>query len=240
VFCAGGWLTVLLEPTHGHSLQRFCSGGARFWWRYLRVALISLLLLSFCGWILYGMPWQKFVLEFGFGLRGGRLEELSSESKAVAIGWVQDGAYALLFGLVLTWGDYTRTRLALQDASSAVWAGLCSSWLLLRHPLRSLRPAALLLVVEVAFVALVGAVSDDRNQHMQSDAGRPQVALLFALGVLALAWRAIVRGARYAAAVEISRELVPPTSKPDPWAEGVGAPGGPQYPIDGDEFGVSV
>jgi hypothetical protein len=37
VFAAGGWLQVLLDQGHGHSLRRFFFGGARYFWRFLRV-----------------------------------------------------------------------------------------------------------------------------------------------------------------------------------------------------------
>jgi hypothetical protein len=64
---------------------------------------------------------------------------------------------------------------------------------------------------------------------------------LFALGQAALLGRGILRGARYHAAAQVSKQLVPPPTEVDPWAGGVGGPGGPQYPIDlTDDYGVSV
>jgi len=50
----------------------------------------------------------------------------------------------------------------------------------------------------------------------------------------------IVRGSRYHAAVQVSREVVRPIARPDPWKESVGGPGGPRYPIGGDEYSVSM
>ena len=51
----------------------------------------------------------------------------------------------------------------------------------------------------------------------------------------------LCRGARYNAAVQISRILVPPLVQPDQWGKHIGGPGGPQYPIeDSDEYNVSI
>ena len=50
----------------------------------------------------------------------------------------------------------TRTRLALHDTSSAVWAGLCTWFTLLAHPVRTLRPLIGLFAVEVLIALGVG------------------------------------------------------------------------------------
>jgi hypothetical protein len=62
IFFAGGWLQVILERTQGQSLRRFFLGGARYFWRFLRVWVLVLLVLAGLRWILYGMPWNEFVL----------------------------------------------------------------------------------------------------------------------------------------------------------------------------------
>ena len=63
-------------------------------------------------------------------------------------------------------------------------------------------------------------------------------AMLVLFGQAILFWRTIVRGARYGAAVQVSHSLVRPLPRPDPWKQTVGGPGGPRYPIGGDEYGV--
>jgi hypothetical protein len=215
VFAGGGWLQVFLERTQGHSLRRFLWGGARYFWRFTRVWGVTLLTLALFSWVMYGWPW-KMAMKLLFGAEDGDLEVLVSERGALYVTWTQDGLYGALVALLLVWGDFTRTRLALQDTRSAVWAGLCTWGLIFLHPLRTLRPMALLLVLE-ALVAL------------------------FVLGQAALLWRGIARGARYHAAAQVSKLLVPPLAQPDPWAGRVGGPGGPQYPIDTtDDYGVSV
>jgi hypothetical protein len=239
IFAAGGWLQVFLERTEGHSLRRFLWGGARYFWRFLRVAAITLCALSFASWLTHGWPW-KAALHFMFGAKDGNLEVMRSEWSALLVGWFQVGLHALLFALVLAWGDYTRTRLALNDTRSALWAGILTLFLLLCRPLHLLRPLVLLLALEVAVVAGLGKLSWSVNTGLGPDSGWGSVALLFVLGQLALIFQGIARGARYAAAVQVSRALVAPVIR-DPWGERVGGPGGPQYPIDDTgEYGVSI
>jgi hypothetical protein len=176
-----------------------------------------------------------------FGAPEGDAEVFSSERNAVFVEWLQSGLYAGLFALVLAWGDYTRARMAMRDSRSALLAGLATFGLFLRHPLRVLRPLALLFLVEVAILWCLGSVSWGISGDLEGSGAWYHLALLFFIGQLAVISRVITRGARYHAAVQVSRDLVPPLSRPDPWAHRVGGPGGPQYSIDtGDEYGVSM
>jgi hypothetical protein len=240
VFSGGGWLQVFLERTTGHSVRRFLWGGARYFWRFLRVCLLGLLTLAFFSWLLFGWPW-KMALMLLVGAEDGNLEVLESEWSAVLITWIQEGSYGLLVALLFAWGDYTRTRLALQDTFSALWAGLCTWGLFLLHPVRMLRPMVAILLVEAVVVLVIGRVVHGLDRGLGPESGLWSVFLLFLLGQLALLWRGISRGARYHAAAQVSKQLVPPQHEPDPWAGRVGGPGGPQYPIDmTDDYGVSV
>jgi hypothetical protein len=239
-FCAGGWLQVFLERTNGHSLRRFYWGGARYFWRFLRLMFLSLLLLSLAGWVLIGWPW-KVLMNLFFGAQDGNLEVLISESSALWLGWLQAGAYAFVFALILAWGDYTRTRMALQNTHSAMWAGLCTMGLFVWHPLQTIRPLALLFLLEFLVVLGIGRLSSGFNSGLDASSGWKSIAFLFLLGQAALLYQTISRGARYHAAVAVSRLIVPPLAQPDPWASRVGGPGGPQYLIDDtDDYGVSI
>jgi hypothetical protein len=240
VFAAGGWLQVFLERTEGHSVRRFLWGGSRYFWRFARVWLLTLALLAAVSWIALGWPWNTLVRGFLVGVKN--LEELTSERSAVWFGWVQDGLYALFFALVLVWADYTRTRLALLDTRSALVAGLAAATMLARHPLQTIRPLALLFALEVLLLLGAGKLVQKISAGLDASATWHDLALLLLIGELALLWRAITRGARYHAAVQVSHAIVPPLSRPDPWAHRIGGPGGPQYPIDAtsDEYGVSL
>lgn len=242
-FCAGGWLQVFLERTHGHSLQRFFVGGTRYFWRFLRVMLLAILVMSLVSWLVYGPPWDKLVLEWWMKVPHrdlAKLETLPSEDTVVHLRWIQQGVYAFCFGIVLTWGDFTRTRLALHDTSSAVWAGLCTWFTILRHPLRTLGPMVWLFVIEALLVAATGIFARTVEGDFASHPDLYGVGLLLLLGQIVLLWRVVLRGARYHAAVAVSREVVRPIARPDPWKESFGPPAGPRYPIGGDEYGMSL
>ena len=241
VFSAGGWLQVFLEKTNGHSLRRFLWGGAKYFWRFLRVWILTLLVLSAVTWFCFGWPWKGLFLGTLLGLEDGDLERLDSERSALFLGWIQAGVHGVLFALTLVWADYTRTRLALQDSRSALWSGLCTALLLLRHPVRTLRPFLLIFAVEVLVVWLLGSQSWRLSTGFDADAGFLRLVLIAAIGQFALIFQIIARGARYHAAVALSQQFVPQSASPDPWAKRVGGPGGPQYPIDDaeDDYAIS-
>lgn len=240
-FAAGGWLQVSLERTQHHTLRRFFHGGSRYFFRFFRLLLLTLLCLHVAGWIAYGTPWEVLVEDGLLGLPGGDLEQLGSERTAVAVVWAQAGLFGLLFGLILTWGDYTRTRLALFNTSSTLWAGLATWFVMLRHPVRTLRPMLGLFLVEVAVLAGAAILADSLEGSLDADSGRWSLLLLLATGQVALLWSIITRGARYHAAVAVSRWVVRAPDRPDPWKQTLGGPGGPRYPIGGDdEYGVAL
>ncbi|MCC7013306.1 MAG: hypothetical protein IT454_12145 [Planctomycetes bacterium] len=239
-FSAGGWLQVFLEHTQGESVRRFFYGGARFFFRFVRVLLFTLFWLCVLGWLVYGRPWEWLVLENVCGLAKPDLELFESEGSVRTVGLVQDGVYALGFGCVMVWGDYTRTRLAVHGTRSAVWAGLCTIALLVVHPIRSLRPLLLLSLVELGVLAIGWFLAGLIGRSIDADSSLWPVLGLVAVGLGAHLWRSITRGARYSACVLTTRDVVRPLARPDPWKRSVGGPGGPRYPIDGDEYGVAL
>lgn len=239
-FTAGGWLQVFLEHTQGESVRRFFYGGARFFFRFARIVLMTLVVLQLVGWLVYGRPWEWLVLERILGLEKPDLQELTSEAVARRTAFIQDGVYAALFALVLTWGDFTRTRIAAQGGKSVVWAGLCCLATIALHPIRALRPLFLLWLAEAGVLAIAWLLMGQLQDSLGPDSGKWTVLGMYAVGLGVLAWRTIVRGARYSACVLVTRDLVRPLSRPDPWRRSIGGPGGPRYPIDGDEYGVAL
>lgn len=255
VFLAGGWLQIFLERTEGRSVRRFFHGGLRHFWRFFRVLLIVLVGAAVIDWIVYHEPWHELVETRLFELpevphQGAvsgpeytelRLEELPDELTALRVQWFQAGLHAFLLAMLLVWAIYTRTRLALYDATSAVWAGLCTFFTILRHPIRTLRPMLLLLVVELAIVVVAGSVHSFLEDSLDSGSPIKSLALIFSLSLVVTCLSEILHGARYHAAIQVSRRVLSPISRPDPWKHSVGAPGGPQYPIldASDEYGVS-
>jgi hypothetical protein len=249
VFFAGGWLQVLLERTRGQSLRRFLFGGARYFWRFLRLLVCSLAMLALFGWLIYGTPLQSWILGSWLGVPKSdwaTLESLDSEGTVFAVRAAQDALFGLCFALTLCWGDYTRTRLALQDTYSALWAGLSTFFTMLRHPIKTLGPLFMLLLIEILVIVSLGTIVNWVEQGFTTvegvePAGTMRVWVVFGLSQAILMWRCVIRGARYHATAIVSQEIVRPLSRPDPWRESIGGPGGPRYPLEeGDEYGVAL
>ncbi|MBM3975513.1 MAG: hypothetical protein FJ299_00810 [Planctomycetes bacterium] len=238
--CAGGALALLAAPAGERSIARWATGATQTWWRFVRVVLVELALLAALGWLLYGLPWRVLVLELWCGLPGGDPQEFASEASAVRIGWLRDGLYALGFAGIGLAAVHARTRIALGDSRSAFVASARSAWFLLRHPLRAVLPAALLGGAHVFAVFALGAFSNARNHAFETEGAGFQIGVLLVCTLLAILIGAIARVAQYALALELLPEFEPRLASTRDWPPAVGAPGGAQYPIDGDEFGVSV
>lgn len=239
-FTAGGWLQLFLEHSKGESVRRFFYGGARFFFRFARVLLMTLVVLQLLAWLVYGKPWDWLVLDKILDLPKPELAELTSEAVARRTVFFQDGVYLLLFALVLSWADLTRTRIAVQGHKSVVWAGLCCVVTIVLHPIQVLRPLFLLFLAEGLVLAGAWLAIDALQDTLGPDSGKGAILALWAVGLVVLAWRSVIRGARYCACVLVTRDVVRPLSRPDPWRRSIGGPGGPRYPIDGDEYGVAL
>lgn len=244
VFAAGGWLQLAFERVDGRQFRRFCFGGAVYFWRFLRVLILVALALALVRWVCYGMPWKELVLGRIVGVPAadwGKLETLDSELTVARLGWLQDGVAALGFALVLVWGVYTRTRIAQRDGLSALSAGLATFFVLLRHPLQTLRPLLFLYAVQVlVVVVLAGQLSERINARALDRPRLEHVVALLAVAQVAALWRHLNRGATYIAAARVSQHLVPPHHKKgNPW-ESIGGPGGPQYPVGDEDDGYHV
>jgi hypothetical protein len=240
VFSAGGWLQVLLERTYGQSLRRFFYGGSRYFWRFLRFWFLLMLVLAGLRALTYDVLGERLLVGSLLGIDD--VKELDSEFRAVLVTWAQDGLFALFVGLTLVWGVYTRTRLALHDTTSTLWAGMCTFFTIVRHPLTMLRPFLFLFLAEVIVLVLIaGNLTEWLGEGLADESGHMQkVVLMFVVGQVALMWRQVIQGAGYYAAVKVSQEVLRPLSRPDPWKT-IGGPGGPQYPVDGgDEYGVAL
>ena len=242
VFSSGGWLRLLLDP-NPRSARLFFTGGARYFGRFLRLFLVVLLLLHLVGVLFLGGLWDAVVLEGWMGWPRGNEEFAHSELTVVRLGWAQDALYWAGISLVLLWAMFTRTRMVLQNSRSVFVAGSATFWLLLRHPIRTLRPMLLLTVLETGLLFMLGYLLRWSQGGLDGLAGtdstgRIAFLTLCLLSFAGLALREILHGARYAAALGVSRRLVRPVGN-DPWRDNVGGPGGPQYPLeDGDEFSV--
>jgi hypothetical protein len=114
--------------------------------------------------------------------------------------------------------------------------------MILRRPIKTLRPMVLLLVVEGLVVFAASAIHRWMEEGLDAASTWKSVAMIFALSALVLTVSEILHAARYHAAITVTRRVISPIARPDPWKHSIGAPGGPQYPIieGGDEYGVSL
>jgi len=256
IFAAGGWLQVFFQRTGGHSVRRFFHGGVRHFWRFARVFLLVVLGAAAIQRAIYYEPWHALIetsmlqlpevapqdASVGPEYSALRMEGLADEYTARKVVWIQDGLHALLMALLLTWAIYTRTRMALHDATSSVWAGLCTFFTMLRHPIKTLRPMVLLLVCEAVVVLLASAVHGWMEESLGPDSSWKSVTMIFTVSMAVLIISEIIHAARYQAAILVSRSVIGPIARPDPWKHSIGAPGGPQYPIieGNDEYGVAL
>ena len=240
IFCAGGWLQVFLERTEGHSMHRFFFGGVRYFWRFFRVFLAVLVLLGAGSYLIYGDLWNEHVLSRFFGIEDGKLEMAPSERVARNLVLFRDGLFLLWFGAVLTWADYVRTRLAFLQSRAVVWAGLATFFTMLLRPVVTLRPILALLVAELLVVLGLGWISASLNHGFDPGHGLGRVGTIFALGLVVLLWRTVVRAARYHACVQVTRTVCEPLGVDDPWENTVGGPGGPRYPVGEEDFEISL
>lgn len=241
VFTAGGWLGTLLDGSRTAGTRRYFHGGVRYFWRFLRLALLFLVLLDISGRVLLGEVWSELVLEDWAGWADGDAEHARSESAVRRLELLQHGLHALCFAGLFVWATYTRVRVALQSHASVLLATLRTFWLLVRHPVQTMRPLALLFALDFALLMGLGLVAEFWLQAgLEHSPSTWRVVGLWIITLLTLATREVFDGARYAAALAVSERLVSPL-RPDPWKHRVGAPGGPQYPIgDEDEFSISM
>jgi hypothetical protein len=210
VFFAGGWAQLACDGGDGSVVARAGAGARRFFWRYVRVWLLTLALLSIWTWLCFEWPWRKLVLDWILRLpeaSGDRLEALTSEWSAVAVRLAQAGLYALGVVLVLCCADYARLRIAWKDRRSALLAWFGAAALLLRSPRRALGPLAAIFLLELALVAAASWLARGFEGRIGvQEAGLGAVGVLAATTVALAFLRCWLRGARYLAAGEVVRE----------------------------------
>ncbi len=238
-FTAGGWLRLLLDPGRGYG-RLFFAGGARYFWRFLRLALVVIVLFHLVGVVTQGAIWRELVLEGWAGWEGGKAENSTSELTVARLGWASDLLHLVGLSLVLSWALLTRARMVLENRHSALVAGSATFWMLVRHPFSTLRPLICLVALEFAGLLGLAFLFRALESGMDGGAGWWSFLPMLLVAASALVVREILHGARYASALIVSRRLVRPLPT-DPWGDRVGGPGGPQYPLaENDEFSVAM
>lgn len=223
MFMAGGWASMAFSDEY--RARTALHGGVRFFGRYFRVWLWTLVVLALWSWIMFGAPWRSGVLGLGAGLPEGdwdRMETFTSEWSAVGLRMAQGGIYVLGIAVILAVGDYARLRVAWRDAcfvSQEYWGAW---WLVISRPWRMLYPLIGVGLLEAALVFVVGMGARwIEGQVGTNQAGMGGVAALMALSVILVNVRCWCRGARYALAARVVEREVAPLPKPFAWARRV-------------------
>jgi len=84
-------------------------------------------------------------------------------------------------------------------------------------------------LAEAGVLMIAGTSTGVFDATLGPDSTKLTVFAMLALGLCALVWRSITRGAHYSVCAQITRSLVRPLARPDPWKRSVGGPGGPRY-----------
>lgn len=219
MFIAGGWASLSFGRPRGW--RAAAAGGARFFTRYLRVWLGTLLLLALWSWVMFDTPWKSWVLGGLCGLPSAdyeRMESFTSEWSAVGVRLAQMTIYALGIVLLMVVADYARLRVAWRDARCVTFEFLGAGWLVLRHPWRALAPLAGVGALELGVIALAGYAARNIEAAIGINQGNwVSVASLATISALLVALRCYCRGARYALAARVVVRQVEPMAKPFPW-----------------------
>lgn len=219
MFLAGGWAAMAFGGRR--DMRAAMQGASRFFGRYLRVWLWSLVSLAIWSWVIFGTPWRSGVLGLGAGLPEGdwdRMESFTSEWSAVSLRLGQGVLYALGVALVLAVGDYARLRVAWRNASFVTQEYFGAWWLVLSRPWSTLSPLALVALAEAGLVVIAGyGARSIEGLVGTNQSGLGGVATLAAISVLLLFLRCWCRGARYALAAGVVEREVGPLARPFAW-----------------------
>ncbi|MBI3820822.1 MAG: hypothetical protein HY286_19195 [Planctomycetes bacterium] len=149
LFTAGGWFEVLYKREGKPGLKVFCAGGGGRFFRFLRIALLSLLAIAGARWLFYGTPavalreWLNGSADF---------EDFSSEVSKNRFVYLQSILFSTsLAGIVLV-SDLARAALVVRGGRSAVIGIAYGLSLFFRRPLASIAAAGLPIVLEISLL----------------------------------------------------------------------------------------
>jgi hypothetical protein len=203
-FTAGGVLEVLIAGRPGTVFERFAAGGARFFWRFLRVGVLAGVVLAVAaGLILVATA------------AATRTAWESEWEPAPLVGWLAGLALAgLAVVVVLLALDLARVRVVRDDRRRVIRAWFGSLWLVLRHPVATVgmwrAGAALFAAVLALYLGL--------RQVLPAATWGGIAAMLLLQQVVMLA-RTGLRVALFAGEVELVPRLLPVVPEPVPPVE---------------------
>ncbi|MBZ0111977.1 MAG: hypothetical protein K8J08_05930 [Thermoanaerobaculia bacterium] len=196
-FLSGGVFSVVSHPV-GYTGERFWSGAARNFPRFLRLLLWSLILVAVIGILVKAPSWiLDLVTDGDPGRDQLQTETLVSGSLLVA--------GLLFYRTVLDYARVAIVRFGERRTRVALWAGF-------KFTLRRLPITLGYLLAMLLIAGLVGSLTLGLRGAIDS---KTSVVLLTLVGQLYVVWRAVWRVARYGGSAWIYEQLV----------EGPGSPG---------------
>lgn len=209
VLFAGGILTILSSPDGRFSFGRFWAGAGRYFARFLRLWLISL--------ICYGFTFIGFaLLRLPINAADARA---SAERPGAIMKWIAGGLLLLLLAIINMTFDYARIGAVLNDRRRMLRETLLAARFALRHFIRAFSLYLLIGLVGLLFFAILTAL---RGAITQSSVFAVLLAIL--LGQMAIGARLWTRLALYAAEIDLYQKLAPPSE-----TEPVEVPPGPEF-----------
>ncbi|MGJ5818525.1 hypothetical protein [Paludibaculum fermentans] len=150
IFLAGGAVKMLVYDGPDYSPRMFYEGCGRYFWRFLRLTLYSLL---FYGSVLILQRILRKLAEKAWG-------EGMEDHQLIIAGWVVSGLTIVLCGVVSTAMDYAKVRLVSDDSRKSLRAAFGSMRLVLTHLGKTMGAWLVLMVILAVFVGLYLPVSN--------------------------------------------------------------------------------
>jgi hypothetical protein len=201
IFAAAGWFEVLTRRDSRLGFRAFASGAGARMVRFVRLALISLLVIAGARWVFYGAPADLAIQWLTGG--GSELTDFATEPRARIFQWAQSGAFVLTLGGVVLVSDLSRSVMVVRGGRSALVAGFRGVVLFLRNPLASTAGAAVPFAAECASLWGIGWGIDIAAAGEANDWN---LAALFLLTQVAVVVREVARAGRLGALLAIARD----------------------------------
>lgn len=190
IFSSGGWLEVLYKREGKPGLKVFCSGGGARFFRFLRLAALSLIAIAFARWIIYGAPGQS-VLKWCIGTTD--LDEFHNETRRNLFLNLQSALFTGSIAAIVLVSDLARAALVVRGGRSAVLGAIHGLSLFARRPLQAIAAAGLPFLLELGILISLAWGID------YASAGEPTIinlTILFLLILLVCLVREIMRAGR--------------------------------------------
>ncbi|MBL8694329.1 MAG: hypothetical protein JNJ88_09560 [Planctomycetes bacterium] len=197
---SAGWAALAARGDLRPTAAAFCSAAGEYFFRFLRLAMISLIAIAALRWLLYGSP-SEALLRAWCGSE--ELTELSSEPVARAFVRSRSTLFVVGTAAAVLASDLGRLHLIRAGSHSALAAIAVGVRRLMRSPLRCGTAAAAAFALEIA---LLYVISFWVSAASSGDATQLNVASLFVATLAVGVIRETTRAGRFAALAAVSED----------------------------------